>query len=118
MNLFFLLGEPLHLESKAGQGMSSMGYNVRNPRPTMVDPKVKAKQTLKELKQMPKPNLGKAEVPGSHIKPAHPAQGPSKAVKGAPGWSHTGGGNFHHPEHGIVSVVKQGPNSMSSIEVR
>ena len=75
----------------------------------MVDPKVKAKQTLKELKQMPKPNLGKAEVPGSHIKPAHPAQGPSKAVKGAPGWSHTGGGNFHHPEHGIVSVVKQGP---------
>jgi hypothetical protein len=93
---------------KAGQGMSSMGYNVRNPRPTMVDPKVKAKQTLKELKQMPKPNLGKAEVPGSNIPSSQSSTGPSKAVKGAPGWSHSGGGNFHHPEHGIVSVIKQG----------
>ena len=52
--------------------------------------------------------LSKAEVPGSNIKPAHPAASPSKTVKGAPGWNHTGGGNFHHPEHGIVSVIKQG----------
>ena len=66
------------------------------------------KKVLSEIKQMPKPNLGKAEVPGSNIKPAHPAPGPSKAVKGAPGWSHTGGGNFSHPEHGVVSVVKEG----------
>ncbi len=53
--------------------------------------------------------LSKAEVPGSKIPAAHAAPTPSKAVKGAPGWKHTGGGNFHHPEHGVVSVVKQGP---------
>jgi hypothetical protein len=52
--------------------------------------------------------LTKREVPGSKIPSAHPPQGPSKAVKGAPGWSHTGGGNFSHPEHGVVSVVKEG----------
>jgi len=96
-------------KDKTLQGMSSMGYNVRNPRPTMVDPKVKASQKLEEQKRMPKPNLGKKEVPGSKIPAAQAAQSPSKAVKGAPGWSHTGGGNFSHPEHGIVSVVKQGP---------
>ena len=52
--------------------------------------------------------LSKAEVPGSKIPSAHPPQGPSKAVKGAPGWQHSGGGNFSHPEHGVVSVVKEG----------
>jgi hypothetical protein len=66
------------------------------------------KKVLSEMKQMPKPNLGKAEVPGSHIKPAHASPTPSKAVKGAPGWSHAGGGNFQHPEHGTVSVIKEG----------
>jgi hypothetical protein len=95
-------------EDKTLQGMSSMGYNVRNPRPTMVDPKVKASQKLEEQRKMPKPDLGKKEVPGSKIPAAQAAPGPSKAVKGAPGWKHTGGGNFHHPEHGIVSVIKQG----------
>jgi hypothetical protein len=53
--------------------------------------------------------LHKKEVPGSNIPPAHPPAAPSKAIKGAPGWSHAGGGNFQHPEHGVVSVVKQGP---------
>ena len=52
--------------------------------------------------------LHKREVPGSKIPSAHPSQGPSKAVKGAPGWQHSGGGNFSHPEHGVVSVVKEG----------
>jgi hypothetical protein len=52
--------------------------------------------------------LHKKEVPGSKIPSSHPAPTQSKAVKGAPGWSHTGGGNFSHPEHGIVSVIKQG----------
>jgi hypothetical protein len=52
--------------------------------------------------------LHKKEVPGSKLPASQPAPGPSKAVKGAPGWSHSGGGNFHHPEHGIVSVIKQG----------
>ncbi len=52
--------------------------------------------------------LQKAEVPGSKLPSAHAPNTPSKAVKGAPGWSHTGGGNFHHPEHGIVSVVNEG----------
>lgn len=52
--------------------------------------------------------LSKKEVPGSKLPSAHVST-PSKAVKGAPGWSHAGGGNFSHPEHGIVSVVKQGP---------
>jgi hypothetical protein len=28
-------------------------------------------------------------------------------AKSAPSWTHTGGGNFSHPEHGIVSVAKQ-----------
>ena len=31
----------------------------------------------------------------------------SELAKAAPTWSHTGSGNFQHPEHGIVSVVKQ-----------
>lgn len=52
--------------------------------------------------------LHKKEVPGSKLPASQPAQGPSKAVKGAPGWQHTGGGNFSHPEHGVVSVVKEG----------
>lgn len=53
-------------------------------------------------------SLFKKEVPGSKIPAAHPAPSSSKPVKGAPGWSHTGGGNFHHPEHGVVSVIKEG----------
>lgn len=31
----------------------------------------------------------------------------SELQKAMPSWSHTGGGNFSHPEHGIVSVAKQ-----------
>lgn len=31
----------------------------------------------------------------------------SELAKSAPSWTHTGGGNFSHPEHGIVSVAKQ-----------
>jgi hypothetical protein len=46
---------------KAGQGMSSMGYNVRNPRPGMVDPKVKASAVLEQQRKMPIPNLPKSE---------------------------------------------------------
>ena len=61
------------------------------------------------MKPLPKPKSLAPNFPASQ-----PAQGPSKAVKGAPGWQHSGGGNFSHPEHGIVSVVKQGPNSMLS----
>ena len=52
--------------------------------------------------------MAKAEVPGSKLPSAHAPNTPSKGIKGAPGWSHTGGGNFSHPEHGIVSVVKEG----------
>lgn len=48
-------------KNKELQGMSSMGYNVRNPRKGMVSPKDKASQSLKQLQGMPKPNLGKAE---------------------------------------------------------
>ena len=48
-------------KNKELQGMSSMGYNVRNPRPGMVDPKVKAAANLKEQQGMPKPNLPKSE---------------------------------------------------------
>jgi hypothetical protein len=33
----------------------------------------------------------------------------NELAKGMPSWTHTGGGNFSHPEHGIVSVAKQ-PN--------
>jgi len=95
-------------EDKTLQGMSSMGYNVRNPRPTMVDPKVKASQKLEEQRKIPKPDLGKKEVPGSNIPSAHPAPTQSKPLSGVPGWSHSGGGNFNHPEHGTVSVIKEG----------
>lgn len=52
--------------------------------------------------------LSKKEVPGSKIPSAHPASSQAKPVKGASGWSHSGSGNFSHPEHGIVSVVKEG----------
>jgi hypothetical protein len=47
---------------KAGQGMSSMGYNVRHPSPTNVGhAKAKASHNLKQLKEMPKPNLTRSE---------------------------------------------------------
>lgn len=48
-------------KNKELQGMSSMGYNVRNPRPGMVDPKTNASANLEEQRQMPKPNLPKSE---------------------------------------------------------
>ena len=38
----------VNAKDKELQGMSSMGYNVRNPRPGMADPKVKAAANLKE----------------------------------------------------------------------
>lgn len=31
----------------------------------------------------------------------------TELAKSAPNWNHTGGGNFAHPEHGVVSVMKQ-----------
>jgi hypothetical protein len=31
----------------------------------------------------------------------------SEMMKAAPDWQHKGAGHFHHPEHGIVSVMKQ-----------
>ena len=58
--------------------------------------------------KIPPQKMGKKEVPGSKIPSAHPAPSQAKPVKGASGWSHSGGGNFSHPEHGVVSVVKEG----------
>jgi len=55
-------------------------------------------------------SMKKAEVPGSSIPSAHPAPTKSTPVNGAKGWNHTGGGNFQHPEHGHVSVIKEGDN--------
>ena len=102
----------VHLPTLANPGQSVMGSHVRKPSDRGTGSKEMARRHVgvvqRDMKNI-KPKLGKAEVPGSNLPSAHPAQGPSKAVKGAPGWSHTGGGNFHHPEHGIVSVVKQGP---------
>ena len=51
----------VNAKDKELQGMSSMGYNVSNPRAGMVDPKVKAAANLKEQQGMPKPNLPKSE---------------------------------------------------------
>lgn len=76
-----------------GQGESVREGNIPEAREA-------AGRALRYQQRLPKPNLPKSE---SNPKPLN------KAIKGAPGWSHSGGGNFSHPEHGVISVVKQGP---------
>jgi hypothetical protein len=105
---------------KQGAGTSAAGVAARESneakrdkfpgaaKDLMDETKGRHREVLGQMKGMSKPKLGKAEVPGSKFPSSQPSQAPSKAVQGAPGWNHTGGGNFQHPEHGVVSVVKEG----------
>jgi hypothetical protein len=107
----------VHVPTVANPGQSVMGSHVRNPSTAGHGSKEMARRhaqsNLKEMKGMPKPNLPKSENMNKDVGSGGGAMIGDSLAMGeleksiGPSWKHTGGGNFSHPEHGIVSVSKQ-----------